>query len=163
MLNHDQLQVAVTAGKRQFDLIRKKYPELKAYLVFSLPGGQAGIDSPPIEILSEFPAMVTDDAAKVNALDNMSHLKRLEGQPKTGPETERLTKQMMEQLDQLILRLRYYGQCQIEIRFSKLDYDLVWKLQVDDLVDRDLTAQSKYSICIVLGTLAQFERTRHAC
>lgn len=156
MLNHDQLQVAVAAGKRQFDLIRKKYPELKAYLVFSLPGGQAGIDSPPTEILSEFSAMVADDAAKANALDIMSHLKRLEGQPKTGIETERLAKQMMGQLDQLIFRLRYDGQCQIEIRFSKLDYDLIWKLQVDCLVDRNLTAQSKASIRIVLGTLSQF-------
>jgi hypothetical protein len=29
------------------------------------------------------------------------------------------------------------------------------------LVDRDLTPQTKASICIVLGTLAQFERTHH--
>ena len=42
-----------------------------------------------------------------------------------------------------------------------LKFDLVWKLQVDDLVDRDLTPQTKASICIVLGTLAQFERTHH--
>jgi len=158
MLNFDQLHVAVAAGKRQFEMIRKKYPDLKAYLVCSLPGGQAGIDSPPTEILSEFPAMVVDDDAKTNALDIMSRLKGLEGQSKTGPETERLVKQLMEKLDQLALRLRYDAQCQIEIRFSKLDYDLVWKLQVDDFVDRNLTAQSKASIRIILGTLSQFLR-----
>jgi hypothetical protein len=44
----------------------------------------------------------------------------------------------------------------VEIRFNDLTYDLVWKLQKDDLVDRDLTPQTKASICIVLGTLAQF-------
>jgi len=88
----------------------------------------------------------------------LSTLKGLEGQSKTGPETERLVKQLTEKLDQLALRLRYDAQCQIEIRFSKLDYDLVWKLQVDDLVDRNLTVKSKASIRIILGTLSQFLR-----
>jgi len=161
MLNHNQLQVVVAAGKRQFDLIRKKYPDLKAYLVFSLPRGQAGIDSPPTEILSEFPAMVVDDDAKTNALDIMSRLKGLEGQPQTGSEKERLAKQLMWQLDQLALLLKYDEKCQIEIRFHTLNYGLVWQLQVDDLVDRTLTSHCKASIRIVVGTLFQFERTRH--
>jgi hypothetical protein len=38
---------------------------------------------------------------------------------------------------------------------------LVWKLQADELVDRNLTPQTKASIRIVLGTLAHFERTHH--
>jgi hypothetical protein len=122
MLKFDQLQVAVAAAKRQFDLIRKKYPDLKAYLVMSLPSGQTGIDSSPAQILSEFPAMVIED-----------------GTP--GP--------------------KYDEKTQVEIRFNDLNYDLVWKLQVDDLVDRNLTPQTKASIQIVLGTLSKFARTRH--
>lgn len=152
MLNHDQLQVAVAAGKRQFDLIRKKYPDLKAYLVLSLPGGQAKIDSSPKELLREFPAMIVDDGAKTNALDLVSRLETLERQASTGPETERLLKQ----LDELVPRLRYDEKCQVEIRFNDLNYDLIWKLQVDDLIDRDLTPQTKASIRIVLGTVSRF-------
>jgi hypothetical protein len=157
MLSIDQLQIAVAAAKRRFDLIRKKYPGLKAYLVMSLPSGQTGIDSSPTQILSEFPAMVVDDNDKTSALDILSRIEKLEWQAATGPETERVR----EQLDRLAFQLKYDENCQVEIRFNDLKFDLVWKLQVDDLVDRDLTPQTKASICIVLGTLAQFERTRH--
>ena len=157
MLSLDQLQVAVTAAKRQFGLIRKKYPELKAYLVLSLPGGQTGIDSSPAQILKEFPAMVVDDSNKNTALDFQSSLELLEWKDKKSLEIERLK----EQLDQLAHQLNYDEKCQVEIRFNDLKYDLIWKLQADDLVDLNLTPQSKASIRIVLGTLAQFERTRH--
>ena len=157
MLSFDQLQIAVAAAKRRFDLIWKKYPGLKAYLVMSLPSGQTGIDSSPTQILSEFPAMVVDDDAKTSALVLLSRIEKSELQAATGPETERVR----EQLDRLASRLKYDEKCQVEIRFNDLKFDLVWKLQVDDLVDRDLTPQTKASICIVLGTLAQFETTRH--
>ena len=149
MLNLDQLQVAVAAAKRQFDLIRKKYPDLKAYLVLSLPGGQTGIDSSPTQILGEFPAMVVDDSTKTGALNILSQ----QSETNTGTEMER---RMKEQLDQLASQLKYDAKCQVEIRFNDLKYDLVWKLQVDDLIDRNLTPQTKASIRIVLGTLAQF-------
>jgi len=125
MLNFDQLQVAVAAAKRQFDLIRKKYPDLKAHLVMSLPGGQTGIDSSPPQILSEFPAMVA------MAVEDGTH------------------------------QCKYDGNTQVEIRFNDLKYDLIWKLQADNLVDRNLTPQTKASIQIVLGTLAQFAGTHH--
>jgi hypothetical protein len=163
MLNLDQLQVAVAAAKRQFDLIRNKYPDLKArlptgqsasVLVMSLPSGQTGIDSSPTQILSEFPAMVVDDGAKTDALNLLSRLKVLESQAKTGPETERLKKQ----LDQLVSKLKYDEKCQVEIRFNDLKFDLVWKLQADDLVDHNLTPQTKASIRIVLGTISQLEQ-----
>jgi hypothetical protein len=163
MLNLDQLQVAVAAANRRFDLIGKKHPDLKAklwngkaasFLVLSLPGGQTGIDSSPTHILSEFPAMVVDDSTKTSAQDLLSRLKQLELEATTSPEAERLR----NQLDQLALQLKYDEQCQVEIRFNRLNYDLIWKLQADDLVDQDLTPQTKASIRIVLGTLAQFAR-----
>jgi hypothetical protein len=157
MLNFDQLQVAVAAAKRQFDLIRKKHPNLKAYLVMSLPGGQTGIDSSPTQILSEFPAMVVDDGVKTNALNLLSLLKFVKPDAPTVPEAERLRKQV----DQLAPQLEYDEKIQVEIRFNDLEFDLVWKLQADDLVDRNLTPQTKGSIQIVLGTLAQFAGTHH--
>ena len=166
MLNLDQLQVAVAAAKRRYDQLRKKYPDLAArfphgkpvaVLVMSSQDGQTGIDSPPTHILSEFPAMVVDDSTKTSALDLQSRLKLLESEATTGPETERLR----QQLDQLAPQLKYDEKCQVEIRFNRLNYDLIWKLQVDDLVCRNLTPQTKASIRIVLGTLAQFAGTHH--
>jgi hypothetical protein len=114
MLSVDQLQIAVAAAKRRFDLIRKKYPGLKAYLVMSLPSGQTGIDSSPTQILSEFPAMVVDDDAKTSALVLLSRIEKSELQAATGSETERVR----ELLDRLASLLKYDEKCQVEIRFN---------------------------------------------
>ena len=160
MLNLDQLQVAVAAAKRQFDLIRKKYPDLKAYLVMAWRGGQTRIDSSPMQILSDFPAMVVDDSTKTRALTLQSRLEILKSETARGPEAERAIEEKTrreKELDELASHLRYDEKCQVEIRFEDLNYDLIWKLQVDDLVDRDLTPQTRASIRIVLGTLSQFE------
>jgi len=147
MINYEQLQVAVAAAKKQFEQLREKYPDLKAYLVLALPGGQVDLESPPKQILSEFPAMVVADSAKTNALKLMSQLKAAQ----TDSEKERLEKE----LDQLATQVKYDGNCLVEIRFKSLNYDLVWKLQVDDLVDHNLTRQGKASIRIALGTLSR--------
>jgi hypothetical protein len=164
MLDLDKLQVAVAAAKRRFDLLQKKHPDLKArlwngesvaVLVLSLPGGQTGINSSPTQILREFPAMVVGDSVKTGALNLLSRIEKLEWDATTGHELARLKKQ----LDCLAVQLKYDEKCQVEIRFNDLTYDLVWKLQKDDLVDRDLTPQTKASIQIVLGTLGQFAGT----
>ena len=157
MLDLEQLKAAVAAANRRFDLIRKKYPELKAYLVLSLPGGQTEIGSSPAQILKEFPAIVVDDSNKTAALDLQSSLELLEWKDKNSPEIQKLKKQ----LDQIASRLKFDEKCQVEIRFHDLKYDLVWKLQADDLIDHSLTPQTKASIRIVLGTISQFERTHH--
>src|ERR1039457_3732830 len=111
MLNLDQLQAAVAAANRQFDLIGKKHPDLKAklwngkaasFLVLSLPGGQTGIGSSPIQILGEIPAMVVDDGARTSPMTLLSRLKLREPEAATGPETERLR----QQLDQLAPQLK---------------------------------------------------------
>jgi hypothetical protein len=160
MLNLDQLRVAVAAAKRRFDQLRQKYPELdqrecpayKAYLVLSLPGGQVPTDASPKDILTKLPAMVVDDSTKLQALAILSRLGAVERSGDTGIKTQ----QLLQQWEQLALQLKYNGACQVEIRFGNLNYDLIWKLQADDLVDRELTPQTNASIRIVLGTLAQF-------
>jgi len=242
MLNLEQLKAAVAATNQRLDLIRNKYPELKAYLVLSLPGGQTEIGSSPAQILKEFPAMVVDDGNKLNALGVLEHITKMEHSLKnlSSPESDAelkakaklsarlddefrarfgaklkaiaaqlnqpvyeakeylkkmpdkelaevadktLIEKMEEielaakafkdlenqkkeqlvalkkQLDQIASRFKFDEKCQVEIRFHDLNYDLVWKLQVDDLVDRNLTPQTKASIRIVLGTLGQFKKS----
>lgn len=153
MLNLDQLRQAVTTAKQQFRLIQKKYPNLRAHLVLSLPRGQTAIDSSPLEILNEFPALIAASSAKTDALQLLAQLK---SESTSAPGSD----QLKAQLAQLASRFQYDGDCHVEIRFDDLKYDLVWKLQCDDLVNRHLTPQTKASIRIVLGSLAQFIRAR---
>jgi len=150
-LNHDQLQVAIAESIRHFSLIRKKYPDLKAYLVLSLLGRQTNIDSSPEDILYEFPGLVIDDENKTRMQDFLR-----EPRPKQSEKKER--EQWEKKLQELSLKLKYVGKIQVEIRFKELKYELIWKLQADDLVNRDLTPQTKASIRIVLGTLSHFSR-----
>jgi len=152
MLTLPQLQNAVAAAKGRFERIRTPYPSLEAHLVFSLPTGQAGIDKAPSEMLTEFPSMIVDDDVKNGALNHLGRIKELELRGITGTEMEKLK----EELAQLAPDLGYDGACQAEIRFLKLKFDLIWRLQKDELVDRNLTPQTKASIQIVLGTLASF-------
>ncbi len=148
-LNHEKFQVAVAGAIRHFSLIREKYPDLKASLVLSWLGEQTKIDSSTKEILSEFPALVVDDNAKARML---SFLK------KTIPEkpSEAQKKQWRERLQELAEDLKFDGNVQVDLLFHNLNYELIWKLQADDLVDRDLTPQTKASIRIVLGTIHSF-------
>jgi hypothetical protein len=158
MMKSDPLQTAVASAKRRFEQLQGKHPELKvrlptgaplATLVLSLPGGQAEIDSSPMQIPTGFPAMILENATKTSALN----LLYLQSKDLGGTEAMQAIKQ---QLSTLLTKLDFDEKCQVEIRFNELRFDLVWKLQTDVLVDRDLTPQTKASIRIVLGTLAQF-------
>ena len=161
MLNYEQLQVAVAAAKQQLSLILKKYPDLIPkkvdipqipYLVIALPGEQVWIDCTPKDILEKIPAMVIDSSAKMKTLTLLTSIKKLESQDKADSDIKRL----LNEFEELVTQLQYDGKYQVEIRFKYLAYEQIWELQVDDLVDRDLTPQGKASIRIVLGTLARF-------
>lgn len=52
--------------------------------------------------------------------------------------------------------IKILGDIQVELRFHTLNYELIWKLQSDELVDRVLTPQTRASIRIVLGTISHF-------
>ncbi len=161
MLTFERLQSAVAAAKQRFDLLRQKYPALRGYLVLCLPGAQTGIDSTPAQILAECPLLIEDGPAKAEAIASLARLRQLEwriaANPKaTGLATEK--EQLSRRLAQLLGQLTYAGHGQVEIRFTDLDYDLIARLQSDELVDRLLTPQTRASIRIVLGTLRGFCR-----
>jgi len=159
----EQLQTAVAKAKRHFGLLRDKYPDLRAYLVLSLPAGQTGIDSGPQQILAEFPAMIGDGPAKAEALALSSALRQLDWRIAANPKSADLAskrEQMSKRLAQLLSQFTYVSHCQVELRFTDLNYDLIARLQTDDLVDCELTPQTRASIRIVLGTVATFGRTK---
>lgn len=151
LLNHDQLQAALAEAIRHFSLIRKKFPDLKAYLVLSLLGGQTNIESSPENMLTEFPGMVVDDEDKTRMQAFLRN-----PLPKDAKKSEK--ERWLKKLQELSVTLKYVGKIQVEICFKELNYELIWKLQSDDLVNRDLTPQTKASIRIVLGTISHFSR-----
>lgn len=239
VLTHEQWLQGIGAAKHQFALLKKKHPGLKGWLVLSLPGGQADLDTSAVQMLVECHALVVDERAKSQVLElldrkekfetSLQNLSSAESDPglKTkakaagklweefhsqfghelaviasqlqkpiwaartyleslppAKQLELVTRELLvklaemekaetdfveadrrkraeldelkEQLEQLGTRLRFVGHSQVELRFHELNYDLIWKLQTDDLVDRRLTPQTKTSIRIVLGTLEHF-------
>ncbi len=148
-LNPDKFQAALAAAKEHFSLVRKKYPDLKAYLVLSLKGQQTGIGSSPKEIFRDFPDLIIDDSTKAALRE---FLKTPE--PKDASDAEK--KRLKEKLESLVQELKYDGRGQVELRFGSMNYEQLWQLQTDDLVDRELTPRTKASIRIVLGTVSHF-------
>jgi hypothetical protein len=149
MLNYEQLQRAANAASQHFKLIRQKYPDIKAYLVYSSTAGQAMLGGSPAMILDEFPAMIFEDDNKTQALPLLERSKI-----DSLPSSEKM--QVNKELAKIGRLFKFDGQSQVEMRFSELNYKLIWQLQTDELVDRQLTPQTKASIRIVMGKLEQF-------
>lgn len=148
-LNQEQFQAAVKAANGRFSQLREKHPSLKGYLVLCIPGNQTGIGSSVSEINGYLPALLEDGAAKD------AFRKHLESPPPKDA-SERVKKAWDEQYRELAAELHYDSGARVEMRFGNLDYELIWQLQSDELVDRELTPQTRASIRIVLGTLAAF-------
>ena len=72
-------------------------------------------------------------------------------QPKLNQKTGILNDRLQDISCDLIVD----GNCRFEIRFLHLDYDLIRELQTDELLDRQLTPQTKTSTRIVLGTVSR--------
>lgn len=149
MLNYEQLQKAANAASQHFKLIRQKYPAIKAYLVYSSTAGQAMLGGSPAQILDEFPAMIFDDTYKTQAMPLLERSKI-----DSLPSREKM--RVNEELAKIGRLFKFDGQSQVELRFSELNYKLIWQLQTDELVDRQLTPRTKASIRIVLGKVEQF-------
>ena len=151
-LDLSQFQEALAAANRHFAKIRKKYPTLRAYLVLSLRNGQTKLDGKLADSIREFPSLLLDSTAKTKILELIKKLK-----PKEATKPKQI--QLKAELKDLAKDLEFDGSVQVELRFHDLDYDLVWKLQSDELVDRELTPQSRASIRIVLSTISSIGDT----
>ena len=150
-LDLSQFQEALAAANRHFTQIRKKYPTLRAYLVLSLKGGQTKPDSELADSIREFPSLLLDNTAKTKTLEL---IKKLNPKESTKPEQIRLKAEFKD----LANDLEFDGRVQVELRFHDLDFELIWELQSDELVNRELTPQTRASIRIVLGTISMIEK-----
>jgi len=170
MLGGDGLKKAAENGKVIFAELRKKYPEMGAYLVLSSRKGQCNLTVDPVIILKEFPAMVCDDLSKIELITVIKGIKQVDDerrrlsftseQSKTSQkELQKLAeklKQKEQKAQELSQKLLFCGDTQIELRFDPLRYALIDRLRLDPLIDKELTPPPEIgSIRIVLGSLAK--------
>lgn len=158
MIGSEGLEVAVAASKEIFAKLQSEYPDLRAYLVLAHRGQQTELTSNPIRILDDCDQMVATDEAKREALRLLAEMKRLE----TNGANQKAVQELSGKLTARGGKLRFLPEVQIEIRFHVLRYALVWALQGNPMIDRELTPQTKASIRIVLGTLDHLSRTGRA-
>jgi hypothetical protein len=152
MLTFAQLQTVITNAHKRFSHIKAKYPNLKAYLVFANPPAQTEINSSPEQILTDFPDMVADCESKQHCQTLQTRYKAIKDQPGLSDEAVIIRNHIAK----LTKDFTYHTTPRIELRFVNLPYETIWKLQTDDLVDRNLTPQTRASIRIILGTVADF-------
>jgi hypothetical protein len=133
-MKREALIVAMTHGETIFQQIKRQYPTLKGYLVYSSPFGQCEVTKDIEKILSEFPNMIHDSKGKTEAVSLINK------KGKTGP---KLTKEDLDIKEETF----------IEIRFKDTMFDVIFALQKDPLVSQQYTPQRRASIRIVLGNI----------
>lgn len=152
------LETAVAASKNIFVQLQSGYPDMKAYLVLAHHGRQTELITNPIAILEDCESMIVSDDIKREALRLLSEKRRLE----SAAASERAIQPVIKVLAAKGRELRFLPEVQIELRFHVLKYALIWALQNNPLIDRELTSQTKASIRIVLGTLGHLGRPGRA-
>lgn len=148
-VTYQQLSSAIAHAENRFARLRQKYPRMKAYLVISLQGAQAGELSHPDLILRQFPELISG-GSKTAELHR--HLKI------PIPEREEYTAraERLKLFQSYAEVCTYRAAAQFELRFHHLDYDLISELQKEELINQTLTPQTKASIRIVLGSIKEF-------
>lgn len=147
----EQVGLIVDFVRPTFAEIRARYKDLQPYMVFASPYGQLPLDTGPLQILRVFPWMAADNEAKARAvqMENMVHAWNAKGR-KVDPDKDRHAEaEIHTQAEKLTFR----GDVNIELRFGQLKYELIWQLQQDPLVDRELTPQTRASTRIVITNL----------
>ena len=144
------------------DLKMDKHSDVKkAYLVFSTPYGQCEITDNPLQILKEFPAMISESEYKKKGIMLLETIQGLEVELKnvargnTKVEIHKKIQDASSLLNAALEKLEFKEDTFIEIRFNRPILDLIFKMQNDPLVSQVHTPQTRASIRIVLGTLIE--------
>jgi hypothetical protein len=136
-----ELSSSIQAGRELFSAIAARYPDPKPYLVMCCHGSQIDIPESPLSILTQSPRMVADTHFKQAAIG----LQRWLDDMKVKSRDE-----LQQDLDRLLKEFRFISNITFEIRFERLHYESIWRMQLDSAIDKDRTLQGKALIRIVL-------------
>lgn len=117
--------------------IRAKYPKASGSVNFALNGYFAPINESFGNLFKKNHYLFLDSEYKTKAQNLMKANKDA----------------AEEDFKKLLLKAPLNPECRIEIIWNDLDYDLIAELQVEPLVDLNLTPQTRASIRIVLGVV----------
>ena len=155
------LRNAISEASKRLRALRGTYPGLDPYLVIATRTSQQGVDETPSSLLRNLRDAFVDDAARREGLSILAKTKEIEARLEQGARGADRAEAGRLELASLVAAwtalepsLRLQEDLRLELRFGRLLYPLIWKLQQDPLVDRELTPQTEASIRIVMGTIA---------
>ena len=158
----EDLTAAIDQANSTFKAIMDHYSGLKGYLVLSSPYGQCELTDDPLQILKEFPAMISDSEVKDKGIKLLETIRGLEvelkyaAQGNMKAEVQKKIDKAAHLLNADLKKIEFKEDTFIEIRFIKTPLlDLIFKMQKDPLVSQIHTPQTQASIWIVLGTLIE--------
>ena len=152
------LKTAVEKSNAIFNKIKGKYNKLSGYLVLSSPYGQCNLTTDLIQILKEFPEMITESPQKKKALEIKSKISLLEKKDVKNKDDKAQTLRVAKSdLPKIVDKLEIKGDTFIEIRFNEANLDLIAELQKNEFISQKYTPQTKSSIRIVLGALEDLQ------
>ena len=163
-MTKEDLISAIEKAKNLFNKISSEYAAMEGYLVLSSMYGQCKLTDDPLEILINFPAMISESEYKDKVSKLRETVQDLETQLKYAS-PGKMKKEIQEKIKKASLNLNanlnkieFKGDTFIEIRFEKPILDLIFELKRDPLVSQVHTPQSQASIRIVLGTLEELHQ-----
>jgi uncharacterized coiled-coil DUF342 family protein len=175
-MNKDDLNTVIENANRIFEEIRDKYnliretderyEKLKEYLVFSSPYGQCEITSRMRTVAEEFPEMVHDSIYKKEACELVRGIRKLRKEiadtfvRKAKDDLRKKMDEYEKSLAPIAENLEVMEDTFVEIRFMCLDFNIVDELQKDPIISLKHTPQTRTSIRIVFGTLAELKGGR---
>jgi hypothetical protein len=155
---------AIDKANNLFNKISNDYAGMEGYLVLSSLYGQCKLTDDPLDILIEFPAMISESEYKDKGIELLKTMQDLETQLKYASpgkmkkEIQAKIKKTSPNLNANLNKIEFKEDTFIEIRFERPIVDLIFKLKKDPLVSQVHTPQSQASIRIVLGTLEELHQ-----
>lgn len=166
-MRKEDLISVIEKAKNLFNKISNEYAAMdgmEGYLVLSSMYGQCKLTDDPLEILINFPAMISESEYNDKVSKLLETMKDLEAQLKYAS-PEKMKKEIQEKFKKASLdlnanlnKMEFKGDTFIEIRFERPILDIVFKLKKDPLVSQVHTPQSQAAIRIVLGTLEELHQ-----
>lgn len=154
-MNHSKLEIAVGRSNIILKKLKAKYPDLDAYLVFSSPYGQCRLTTDRIIILDSFPQMIVDGKQKGNVLHLLEKVSEIKSENKKDSDKQKSSEKFKLKLTEAVSDLEFKDDIFVEMRFNHVNLDLIFEVKQDELISQEHTPQTKASIQVVLGTIAE--------
>ncbi|MBX3741983.1 MAG: hypothetical protein KF712_13385 [Akkermansiaceae bacterium] len=146
-------RAVLSEADSRLSVLRGRYPSLGPYPVLARGGLQTEPTNDLPKLVGILPDLFADNPAKSEILGLLGK----KGETRKPGKLRAAEKKNQEaRIGELSPLLRIDGSFRVELRFGNLDYESIWKLKADPLVDQELTLRSHASIRIVLMPLSAF-------